>query len=68
MLTIATLHAVDYYTKAAEEAFSYYGKDSSALMEADPGGKNAKVVDFRRGKYNDLIQEELAALLAFFAD
>ena len=38
MLSIATLHAVDYYTKAAEEAFSYYGKDSSALMETDPGG------------------------------
>ncbi|MEA4881774.1 MAG: thioredoxin family protein [Synergistaceae bacterium] len=37
-------------------------------MEKEPEGKNRMVVDLRRGKYNDLIQEELAALLASFAD
>lgn len=38
------------------------------LMEKNPEGKKGMVLDLRRGKYNDMIQEELAALLASFAD
>lgn len=37
-------------------------------MEKNPEGKKGMVLDLRRGKYNDMIQEELAALLASFAD
>ena len=39
MLSIATLHAVDYYTDAASEAFGYYGEQATALSEeSDPAG------------------------------
>lgn len=38
MLSIATLHAVDYYTQVAEEAFSYYGNASIESIEKDPAG------------------------------
>lgn len=37
-------------------------------MEDDPENKNARVVDLRRGKYNEMIQEELTALLASCAE
>lgn len=37
MLSIATLHAVDYYTDAASEAFGYYGGQQGS-GEVDPPG------------------------------
>lgn len=43
MLSIATLHAVDYYTDAATESFGYYGGNPAggafgSTRETDPPG------------------------------
>ncbi len=42
--------------------------DLKTGIEKDPSRQKALVLDLRRGKYNDLIQKELAALLSSFAD
>lgn len=38
MLSISTLHAVDYYTQDTNEAFAYYG-DAGSKSETDPAGR-----------------------------
>jgi conjugative relaxase-like TrwC/TraI family protein len=62
MLSIATLHAVDYYTDAASEAFGYYGgKDDQGEVDP-PGYWTGTLARQHFGKDATVQREDFAAL------
>lgn len=67
MLSIATLHAVDYYTETADEAFSYYGQAGASAVEADPAGTwTGKLAERFFGTGQTVTRDQFAALFFGF--
>ena len=69
MLSIATLHAVDYYTDAASEAFGYYGDTTKGKVEeTDPPGVWAGELAKQYFGAGIIVQKEQFAALFFGFD
>lgn len=67
MLSISTLHAVDYYTHDSNEAFAYYG-EASNKAETDPAGRWAGALANRYFPAGQVVTPEHFAALFFGFD